>query len=90
MPSATSDLGTLNNIGKTIERRLNEVGIFSRRDLKRVGPARAYQRIVSKNPGKTIAVCYYLYSLEGALTDTHWDSVPDERKRALRRAGGRA
>jgi len=48
-----------------------------------MGPALAYQKIQSKNPGKTIPVCYYLYSLQGALEDKHWDDIPQKKKQKL-------
>ena len=75
-------------VGATIAKRLNEVGIHSKSDLRRVGPAKAYAMIAARNPDVTIPVCYYLYSLEGALTDTHWDDIPESRKRTLRRSAG--
>ncbi len=84
-----SELLELRNIGPTIERRLKEIGVMTRRDLERLGPVEAYQRMAALYPGATIPVCYYLYSLEGALTDTHWDAIPEATKARLRRAVGR-
>ena len=49
-----SDLSSLRNIGPTIQKRLQEIGINSKSDLKKMGPVLAYQKIQSKNPGKTI------------------------------------
>jgi DNA transformation protein and related proteins len=40
-------------------------------DLRSVGAVTAYERICGKHPGETIPVCYYLYSLEGALRGQH-------------------
>jgi DNA transformation protein len=84
----SSDLRSLRNVGKTIATRLNEVGIFSERDLRKVGAAKAYSMIAAGNSDTRIPVCYYLFSLEGALGDTHWDRIPEERKLALRRSVG--
>ena len=78
-----SELVGLKNIGPTIEKRLNEVGIMSRADLEKVGAAQAYMKIKMKNSGKTVPVCYYLYSLQGALTGTHWDALPAKTKKQL-------
>lgn len=93
----TSDLAELTNIGATIRKRLNEIGIYTRADLERVGPVNAYKRIRRNNPDRIIPVCYYLYSLQGALMDLHWDSVPEDMKDDLfakvkgkRRGGKRA
>jgi DNA transformation protein len=55
------------NIGPTVARRLKEIGIHTEADLRAVGSVAAYQRICAKHPEKTVPVCYYLYSLEGAL-----------------------
>ena len=71
------------NIGTTIEKRLNEINIYTRSDLERIGPAKAYQRICWNYPNQTIPVCYYLYSLQGALLDVHWDKVPKKMKNQL-------
>ncbi len=82
MPRA-SQLSALKNIGAIVEQRLNEIGIFTRADLKRVGPAAAYRRLKAKHPNTTLPRCYYLYSLEGALRDVHWDRLPAGVKRQL-------
>jgi DNA transformation protein len=73
------------NIGTTIEKRLNEIGVFSLEDLAQMTPVRAYQSICKQNPNKTFPVCYYLYSLQGALLDLHWDDLPIELKTELRK-----
>jgi DNA transformation protein len=78
-----SGLAGLKNIGPTIEKRLNEIGITSRADLERVGAAPAYLKIKKKNPSVTVPVCYYLYSLQGALIGTHWDALPAKTKKEL-------
>jgi DNA transformation protein len=73
----------LKNIGPTIAHRLREVGIRTSGDLRTVGPVTTYRRICAKYPGKTIPVCYYLYSLEGALRNQHWDALGPKIKREL-------
>lgn len=83
MTNAKNKLSELKNIGPTIEKRLNEVGIKSKNDLKRVGPAGAYRRIQQKYPDKTIPVCYYLYSFQGALEGKHWDNISEKAKQSL-------
>lgn len=81
-------VSSLKNIGPTIARRLGAVGIRTRNDLERVGPARAFRRVCERHPEETISVCYYLYSLEGALRGVHWDSIGNSRKARLRREAG--
>ena len=78
-----SDLSSLKNIGPTIQKRLQGIGINTKDDLKRIGPVLVYQKIQSKNPGKTIPVCYYLYSLQGALEGKHWDDISQKKKQKL-------
>jgi DNA transformation protein len=63
--------------GPTIENRLNEVGVRTRADLKKLGAVNAYLRICAKCPHQTIPVCHYLYSLQGALMGLHWDDLPE-------------
>jgi DNA transformation protein len=73
------------NIGVTIEKRLNEIGIFSLADLAHITPVKAYKQICQLNPGQTFPVCFYLYSLQGALLDLHWDDLPTSLKSELRK-----
>lgn len=83
-----SDLVGLKNLGSTIIKRLKGVGIHSRAQLERVGAAQAYCLMASQAAPHRLAVCYYLYSLEGALQDRHWDDFSDEEKSKLRLATG--
>lgn len=71
------------NIGPTIAKRLNEIGVHTMAELHEVGPSKAYKAIKQLYPDKTLPVCYYLYSFEGALTDTHWNDIPEKRKQQL-------
>lgn len=78
------NLTHLKNIGKKIAGRLNEVGIYSEDDLRRVGAVGAHSMIKKNHPNETLPVCYYLYSFEGALSDTHWNEIGEQRKQQLR------
>lgn len=71
MNKKTVAIEQLKNLGPTIAKRLREIGIHTSAELRAVGPVAAYRRICAKNPGKTIPVCYYLYSLKGALRNKH-------------------
>jgi DNA transformation protein and related proteins len=79
----TKDLAELKNVGPTIKKRSHEIGIYTRADLERIGPVSAYRRICQNYPNQTIPVCYYLYSLQGALMGVHWDHVPEDVKAEL-------
>ena len=88
MANKQQSVSLLKNIGPTIARRLSAVGIRTRNDLERVGPARVFQRVRERHPEETVSVCYYLYSLDGALRGVHWDSLGSSRKARLRREAG--
>ena len=78
-------LTDLPNIGPTIAKRLRSVGIQTPADLAGAGPVEIWKRLVERYPGQTIPVCYYLYSLEGAIRGVHWDDLPAEVKQRLER-----
>lgn len=81
-------LSELQNIGKTVASRLHEIGITNEAELRKVGAAKAYKWLSEQNPDKHLPVCYYLYSLEGAIQDKHWDAFSEKEKTKLRLAAG--
>lgn len=85
MNSVRLPIEQLRNIGPTVAHRLKAVGIHTQADLRAIGSVAAYLRICAKHPGKTVPVCYYLYSLEGALRNQHWDDIGAAIKRNLLR-----
>lgn len=84
----TNELTKLRNIGATVATRLKAIEILTRDDLERMGPVRAYQEMQRANPGVTLPRCYYLYSLEGALRDVHWNDLPEPLKQKLSTEAG--
>ncbi|MGL4464292.1 MAG: TfoX/Sxy family DNA transformation protein [Planctomycetia bacterium] len=84
MNNKRSDLVGLRNLGPTIIRRLASVGVHSKQDLQRLGAVEIYRRLRAASGGRTVPVCYYLYSLQGALMDLHWDDLPSDMKARLR------
>lgn len=82
----TRKLTALKNIGVKIAARLDAAGIHTDEDLRRIGAAEAHRRIKALYPGETLPVCYYLYAFEGAITDTHWNAIGEERKQELKKA----
>jgi DNA transformation protein and related proteins len=81
--SKSGNLKGAKNIGPTIATRLHEIGVYTLADLKQRGAGRAYLEIKANFPDKTLPICYYLYSFEGALLDVHWNDIPEERKEEL-------
>ncbi len=78
----------LKNIGPTIAARFEAVGVKTVGDLRIIGPAEAYKRVEASHPGTTMPVCYYLYSLQGALDGVHWDALSKAVKEKLLKDAG--
>lgn len=88
----TTEKNSLNgakNIGTTILKRLNNIGFYTFADLAEMTPAKAYKNMSENNPEKTLPICYYLYSLQGALLDIHWNNLPQDLKSDLLKQVGR-
>lgn len=75
-----SDLSKHTNIGKDTEAKLIQVGIDSFEKLKSVGTEQAFIRLQTIVPGACISL---LYGLDGSLSDTKWNKLPQERKAEL-------
>lgn len=89
MTKKTTGFKGVKNIGPAIAERLNEIGVYNVADLQQMGASKAYLKIKKNYPDKTIPVCYYLYSFEGALLNLHWDDIPAKRKKELLTAVGK-
>ena len=76
-----SKLSKLCNIGKEIEKQLNEVGIFTCDDLVNVGSREAWLRIKAIDSSACIN---RLMSLEGAVQNVRWHNLLDEEKKKLK------
>lgn len=76
-------LHLLTNLGAVSARRLTEAGIADDAALRALGPVAAYRRVKHAFPRQTSL--NLLYALEGALTETHWQRIPERRKAQLRR-----
>ncbi len=83
MPQASEPVGSLRNIGPTIAKNLHLIGIRTKADLQQASAVGAYLHLTSSFPHKTWPVCYYLYSLQGALQDEHWDDIGEAAKAQL-------
>ena len=78
----------LKNIGKTVAAKLHEIGIDNEAELKKTGAAKAYRNLSRKHPERHLPLCYYLYSLEGAIRNRHWHDLSEQEKEKLRLAAG--
>lgn len=75
----------LTNIGKTLEQRLNGIGVYTEQQLRTLGAIKAHQLIKIKQSDTTLPLCYYLYSFEGALRNLHWNKIGKKRKQRLKK-----
>ncbi|MFA7682414.1 MAG: TfoX/Sxy family protein [Candidatus Peribacteraceae bacterium] len=81
---AMGELQKLTNIGAKIEENLNEIGVHTLADLKKMGSVAAWHRIRAAHPKKDCCICA-LYALEGAIMDIRWNELPEEVKKGLRK-----
>lgn len=74
-------LSDLPNIGKEVERQLNEVGIMTSDDLKEIGSRDAWLKIQEIDP----SACYNrLCALEGAVEGIRWHDLDSNTKKKLK------
>ena len=79
--SRTSELSSLRNLGGRSEHWLNEIGIFTRTDLERIGSVEIYRLL--KERGYPVSL-NLVWGIEGALADIDWRDLSDEFKASLR------
>ena len=77
-----TELTSMKNIGKELERKLKIIGIGSAEALKHTGSKEAFLLLKIRFP----EVCLvHLYALEGAVTDTDFNQLPKETKKRIKR-----
>lgn len=75
------ELAKLPNIGKEVERQLEEVGINNYKELKALGAEQAWLKIQEIDES---ACMHRLLALEGALQGVKKTLLPEERKAELK------
>ena len=75
------ELSKLPNIGKEVERQLNEVGIFTYDELKAIGAEQAWLKIQEIDPSACI---HRLLALEGAIDGIKKTELSQKRKEDLK------
>ena len=74
-------LASMMNIGQEMEKKLTAVGISSAEELMDLGAEEAFRRLKTAYP----QVCLvHLYALEGAVSQTEYNGLSRDRKRALK------
>lgn len=76
----------LKNLGPASAAMLREIGIETKADLERFGPALAYRLVKQHQPGASLNL---LWAIAGALKDRDWRELSDHDKQALLQAVGR-
>lgn len=75
------ELSKLPNIGNKLELQLNEVGIETVEQLKKIGSKKVWLTIKSIDSSACIN---RLYALEGAIQGIRWHGLSDELKKELK------
>lgn len=75
------ELAKLPNIGKEVERQLNQVGIETYEELKSIGAEQAWLKIQDIDESACI---HRLLALEGAICGVKKTLLPEERKAELK------
>jgi len=76
-----TELLSLRNIGNELEKKLMAVGIKSAEDLKKIGREEAFARLKLHYPNVCLV---HLYTLEGAISDTDYNQLPEGVKNRLK------
>lgn len=76
-----SELTSMMNIGKEMGKKLTAVGIDSSEKLIELGAKQAFLKLKEEYP----SVCLvHLYSLEGAISNTEFNCLSEEKKKELK------
>ena len=75
------ELQKLSNIGKELEKQLNEVDIFTYDDLVNIGSQEAWLKIKAIDSS---ACVNRLMALEGAIQNIRWHNLSDNEKKHLK------
>lgn len=77
-----SDLSSLRNLGPKTEVWLNDIGIFTRADIERIGSVNIYRTLKEHGYPASLNL---VWAIEGALADLDWRELSEDLKTDLRR-----
>ncbi len=85
LPSASHQelgvpIGNLRNLGATSASWLREVGILTKSDLERFGPALAFRLVKQRQPHVSLN---FLWAIAAGLEDRDWRDLSEEEKHRL-------
>lgn len=76
-----SELTDMMNIGKEMAKKLTAVGIDSSEKLIQAGSKQAFLQLKQEYPNVCLV---HLYTLEGAITNTEFNCLSEEKKKELK------
>ena len=76
-----TELTSMMNIGKEMAGKLHSVGIGSAEELVHSGVEQAFLKLKERYPNVCLV---HLYALEGAVRNTEFNSIPEDRKKDLK------
>ena len=76
-----SDLSSMRNIGKEMEKKLKAVDIHTAQELIDLGSKEAFVRLKARAPKMCLV---HLYALEGAVSDMEYNHLPEDVKADLK------
>lgn len=76
-----SELTSMKNIGREMEKKLTSVGIDTSEKLVELGAKQAFLKLKQSYP----EVCLvHLYTLEGAISNTEFNCLSEDKKKELK------
>ena len=76
-----SELTSMMNIGKEMEKKLTAIGIDSPEKLIAVGSKQAFVKLKQAYPNVCLV---HLYTLEGAICNTEYNCLSEDKKKELK------
>lgn len=75
------ELMKMTNIGKEMAKKLTAIGVDSPEKLIRIGAKQAFLQLKQEYPNVCLV---HLYTLEGAICNTEFNCLPEEKKKELK------
>lgn len=75
------ELKDMMNVGKDMAKKLNAVGIDLSEKLIEIGSKQAFLQLKQEFPNVCLV---HLYTLEGAITNTEFNCLSEEKKKELK------
>lgn len=76
-----AELTSMMNIGSEMKKKLSSVGISTAEELIFTGAKEAFSRLKKVYPNVCLV---HLYTLEGAITNTEYNSLSADKKKELK------